>query len=143
MFGEKKGTELPALSWPQTEWTLAGNRECFLLCRLKTNKHSRSPINYLEFTLLGWEYPSSAPCTWQVWSIHCTGSVPSRSVFSAAGVFLRTHEEAGSPEREAQTGGRLRAFLINKPSGYLPAPPRLHPPAFPAPLLLYYPKGEA
>lgn len=57
------------------------------------------------------------------------GSVPSRSVFSVARVFLSAREEAGFPG-EAQTGGRLRACLINKPSGCLLASPRVHPPAF-------------
>lgn len=38
-------------------------------------------------------------------------------------MFLRAREEV-------ETGRRLRACLINKPSGCLLAPPRVHPPAF-------------
>lgn len=43
-------------------------------------------------------------------------------------------------EAEARTGGRLRSCLINKPSGCLVVPPRVHPPALWAHLLLHYPR---
>ena len=60
---ERYRTDCPAMA-PDRMDPLAGNGKCFLLCRLKTSKQSRSPINYLEFTLhLGWECPSHASCT--------------------------------------------------------------------------------
>ena len=71
---ERYRTDCPAMA-PDRMDPLAGNGKCFLLCRLKTSKQSRSPINYLEFTLhLGWECPSHASCTGRRGMLtHCLG----------------------------------------------------------------------